>query len=230
MSIDVNGNTDSCSFKLTVVDTTNPTGTCPNTITQATQHISCQDIVPNFITNYNPTDNCGISSITQNPAFEDTVSIGTHTITLTTTDNSGNTHACTTQFILTNDVTPDITTCGTDKTIAADAQCKGSVPTVLTGLVVSSCATSTNTQSPAVGDLVPFGDNIVTIMATDPVSTHNDTCTVVVHVIDTTAPSVTNCINSIVIPVGNTCSATFPNITINNTGENFYLKIFITFL
>jgi len=72
---------------------------------------SCQASLPNYTAGVTATDNCTASGslvITQSPAAGTLLTTGTHTITLTVADASGNTTQCTTTFTVTDNISPTL--------------------------------------------------------------------------------------------------------------------------
>ncbi|MBK9335066.1 MAG: hypothetical protein IPM98_00200 [Lewinellaceae bacterium] len=108
---------------------------------------------------------------------------------MTATDNSGNTATCTTTVTV-EDTTAPTFTCPANVTVAANANCMGSVPNlvVLVNNESDNCtANPAVTQSIAAGTLIN-SDVLVTITVTDGAG-NSATCDVLVKVIDTTPPS-----------------------------------------
>ena len=84
----------STSYTVTLFDTdnTSPTAICKNVTVQlngsGTASILASDV------NNGSTDNCGIASLSVSPSAFDCGDVGTNIVSLTVTDNSGNTNAC----------------------------------------------------------------------------------------------------------------------------------------
>src|SRR5207244_2705120 len=97
---DAAGNTATCSFTVTVNDSEPPVISCPAP-TSASADAGCQAAVPNVLSGVTASDNCsGTNGITfsQSPAAGTQVGLGAHTITVTATDEAGNSATCTTTF------------------------------------------------------------------------------------------------------------------------------------
>jgi hypothetical protein len=89
---DGSGNTDTCQFSLTLVDTISPTYTnCPQNINFTPTFLDCQP--PVTWTAPNATDACGASSTASHTPGSNFF-VGTTTVTYTATDSSGNTGSC----------------------------------------------------------------------------------------------------------------------------------------
>lgn len=176
-----------CSFKVTVNDTQNPTITAPAGFTVGTDSNSCEATGVSLGT---PTtdDNCSVFPATNNApgAFP----LGSTTVTWTVMDNHGNT-ATATQVITVVDNTPPSLTVPADSSAFANSSCQAAIPNVVSGSTASdNCGSVTITQSPAAGTLVGAGAHSITVKATDAAGNHTDK-TVTFTVIDNTPPTIT---------------------------------------
>src|SRR4029079_19279049 len=88
---DAIGNTNACTFTVTVTDNELPTLSCPSNISTNTALGSCVRTV-NYATP-GPSDNCPGSTVACVPASGTSFSKGVTTVTCTATDASGNTNA-----------------------------------------------------------------------------------------------------------------------------------------
>ncbi len=137
---DANGNADSCTFTVTVIDNENPTLSCPSNVVVNNDPGLCSAVVTGLALTA-AGDNCGIDSISyvltgattgsglNNPngtAFN----VGVTTVTNTVTDNSGNTTSC--FFTVTvNDVENPTITCPPNASFGNDI---GFCSAVITGI------------------------------------------------------------------------------------------------
>ncbi|WP_207434260.1 gliding motility-associated C-terminal domain-containing protein [Sabulibacter ruber] len=87
---DLSGNTETASFDVTVEDKTNPVAIAKN-ITVQLDATGAVSITANQVNN-GSTDNCGIASLALSKTTFDCSNVGPNPVTLTVTDNSGNTH------------------------------------------------------------------------------------------------------------------------------------------
>ncbi|UXX78818.1 gliding motility-associated C-terminal domain-containing protein [Reichenbachiella carrageenanivorans] len=192
IATDASGNVNNtCTFIVnTFGDATDPDITCP-----INQSLSCTTILPDYTSLATATDNVDPNpTITQSPAVG-SMAVDGMTVTLTATDNSGNTDVCTFMVSLTSDAEDPVITGLTDQ----DVNCN----TVLldyTGLgtVSDNCDLSPSVvQSPAVGSTVVDG-MIVTLSATDDAGNTADYTFVVNIKPDAVAPGIVGLTNQIV--------------------------------
>ena len=93
VAIDGSGNSDTCSFSITVVDTVSPVITgCPSPITQNNDTDSCGAVVNWTAPTY--YDNSDYYTVSASHASGDYFPVGTTTVTITVADSSGNSSAC----------------------------------------------------------------------------------------------------------------------------------------
>src|SRR5207249_9487641 len=156
---------------------------------------NCQAVLPNVLDGVIVSDTCagaGAITLIQSPAAGTLLGAGTHIITVTATDEAGNSWTCTTTFTV-NDTTVPSVSCPAPTSASADAGCHAAVPNVLGGVTATDNCSGTNgitlSQSPAAGALVGLGAHIITVTATDEAG-NSATCTTTFTVNDTTVPSV----------------------------------------
>ncbi len=181
-------NTTSCTFTVSLNDVTAPTISCPGNQTE-NANASCEIVLPDYTGSVTTSDACDASPVVmQSPAPGTTVT-GVTTVTMTSTDASGNASTCT--FTVTPvDVTAPTISCPGNQTENANASCEivladytGSVTTL------DACdASPVVTQSPAPGTTVT-GVTTVTMTSTD-ASGNANTCTFTVTPVDVTAPTI----------------------------------------
>ena len=205
------GNSSSCTTSFSVADTTPPTVSCPAPAS-ASADGTCQAPIPNALTGVTVTDNCDASlTLTQSPVAGTLVGLGTHTITVTATDDAGNSSGCTTSFNVA-DTAPPTVSCPAPASASADGTCQAPIPNVLAGVTVTdNCdAALTLTQSPAAGTRVGLGTHTITVTATDDAGT-SSSCTTSFNVTDTAPPTV-SCPAPASVSADGTCQAPIPNV------------------
>lgn len=97
---DISGNSSTCTFDVTVLDTENPIASCKH-ITIDLDSMGQLTLLPTDIDN-GSSDNCGIQSMLVSPSTFSCADTGLQTVTLTVTDLHGNTAVCTSQVTITS--------------------------------------------------------------------------------------------------------------------------------
>ncbi|MBI5868658.1 MAG: HYR domain-containing protein, partial [candidate division Zixibacteria bacterium] len=177
IATDAAGNKDSCTFNVTVNDTTKPTITCPSDIVVDNSPGSCGAIV-NFSAPL-ATDNCPGVTVGSVPASGTYFPVGSTLVTSTATDASGNQQTCT--FTVTvNDTQKPTVTCPGPMTISIPS---GSTSTIVTYGVTSgdNCPGLVNVLTPPSGSSFSIGTTTVWCVSTDAVG-NKDSCTFTVTV------------------------------------------------
>ena len=182
---DGTGNTNACTFTVTVLDTTPPTIVTCATNRTLSASATCLVPLPDLTTEIAATDICGPVVITQSPAAGTMLSLGATLVTFTATDPASNSVTCSATLTLVDDTQPTIT-CPANIVV----QCDSNVPpsNFVGGSVSDNCD-----AAPVVthlGDVVT-GSCLKTIVrtyrATD-VSGNTNDCAQTITVHDTTAP------------------------------------------
>lgn len=181
---DTSGNvSDTCSFTVTVNDTTKPTITCGGNITQANDSGVCGATVALSI----PTtsDICGVDTV-----YNDAPSvfpIGATIVTWTVKDSSGNSATCT-QTVTISDTTKPSITCPADLTLYTNAfNCGIFEYHFDTATATDNCG-GVLVTSPQQDQDFAVGTHMITWIATD-ASGNVDSCHQQLTVLDTIAPT-----------------------------------------
>lgn len=106
---DSSGNSITCSFTVTVIDTESPMLTCPATLVRLLRSAreGCEATV---VYHPNSTDNCsGLVSVVCTPASGSRFPKGTNQVSCTATDEGGNISACSFAVVVVNAVSPVLT-------------------------------------------------------------------------------------------------------------------------
>ncbi len=202
---------DTCTFYITVEDVEAASISCPSNQTIYAD-ASCNATLADYTGMATVTDHCDISivTVTQSPTAGSTLSTaGTHSITLTATDTSGNVATCTFDVDVLDTITPTIT-CPTDQNVSASGTCQASLGNY-TGLatVADNCdASPAVTQNPVAGTTIT-SSQVVWLIVTD-ASGNADSCSFQVIVDDPIAPTVT-CISDSTVYLDASCDYTLPD-------------------
>ena len=172
------GNTASCSFTVTVSDTTPPQLNCANMVAW-TSAGRCDQVVNYSVT---ATDNCAVTNLVCIPPSGTTFAVGPSNVTCTATDSSGNIGTCSFTVTINDPQNPVITTCAPAQTLTADAGGTAALPDLMALTVATdNCGTPALSQAPTAGTLLAVGSTNVVITATD-ASGNTATCNVAVVV------------------------------------------------
>ena len=207
---DAAGNTSTCTFTVTVNDTQKPTFVNCNSGATITLGVfgNCQGGVIWPVPT--ATDNCSGLTVTQTqgPALGSVLPVGTYPIQYVATDAAGNTDTCSFTVVLVNTLSPTIVCPANTITVNANpGSCTWTAPpnSLSPLLVQSNCNTtvtwsvlnpdgSTNTGTNNVsGYVFAVGTSTVTYTVTETTSGQTSSCTFTVTVIDSQAPTFTNC-------------------------------------
>jgi gliding motility-associated-like protein len=199
IAIDLGGNSDTCSFTITVTDDENPVISCPGSVTVDANFGSCSNNTVNIGT-ATATDNCGIASISSNaPA---SFPVGATTVTWTAIDVNGNISTCTQLITIVDNELPTIT-CPANIT-----QCPGTLVVLGTPTTNDNCGIASVTNN-APGSY-PIGTTPVTWTVVD-VNGNSATCIQNVIIEDDIAPTITCPVTDAIDVIPGTCSAVYSN-------------------
>lgn len=206
------GNSSSCIIDITVIDDVDPTITiCPPSITLIASS-NCEVTVSDYSNDLVATDNCssvGNLSITQLP-IPGTIINASQSVTMTVTDESGNSSQCAFNLAV-SDTTSPIINCPADISLATNSNCEYVTPDFgpdVTGTDNCSLfANMTVSQNPLAGT-TQNGTTAVLITLTDEQG-NNSTCFTTISPIDNQAPQIT-CPNPPTIANGTSCDFVLP--------------------
>ncbi len=213
---DDSGNNTTCTWTVTVVDNEIPTIICPAGPAPLNVGTSCTVALPNYSTSVSVSDNCisnGGLVYTQLPAPGTQLAPGSHTVSLTVTQN-GQSATCSFLVTVVDDTPPTIVGCpATTMTVNVPTASCSAVVTWDPPTLANTCSGSVinQTSGPASGSVFPIGQTIITYAATD-ASGNIATCSFIVDVKDATGPTIT-CNQDIAIEAtSGTCGAvvTYP--------------------
>ncbi|MGK0388893.1 MAG: hypothetical protein ACI94Y_001626, partial [Maribacter sp.] len=210
---DAAGNSTTCSQIVTVNDNENPTAICKDATIQLDAQGDASIIISDI--DNGSSDNCGIASRVLSQTNFDCNDIGTNSVTLTITDNSGNISTCTATVTVEDNTSP-ITVCQ-NITIPLDATGNATITTSeIDGGSGGNCGVASLSLSQTDFDCTDIGMNSVILTVTDD-NGDSSTCTATVTVEDNIAPIVI--CQDIVIQLDATGNKTITSSDIDN-GSN----------
>jgi hypothetical protein len=129
---DVNGNTATCSFDITVEDVEIPEISCPTQFLTQSADGNCEWVVPDDVIDATATDNCAVTSLTNDYNGSNTLAgatfpLGTTTVTWTAEDAADNSISCSYVVVVIDDSAPVVSTCPSDITVDNDEDECGAV-------------------------------------------------------------------------------------------------------
>jgi uncharacterized protein (TIGR03382 family) len=177
------GNAESCTFKVTVRDTTAPGVTCPDTIT--VEAVDARGTTVSWSATIATDAVTDSLTIAASPPSGATFGLGVTKVTVTATDTSGNQGTC--QFVVhvVDTVAPQVA-CPADVFTEATAS-DGAVVNFSPPNTADAVSAPTITLSAASGSTFALGTTTVVATAVD-AANNVATCTFTVTVQDTTAP------------------------------------------
>lgn len=182
---DDNSNSTTCQATVTVEDNVPPTAICQNVLVQldaaGNASITTADI------DNGSNDACGIASLALDNTSFDCTNVGANTVTLTVTDNNGNTSTCTATVTVQDNVNP--TAVCQNVTVQLDA---AGMASITTGDIDDgsndACGIASLALNQTTFDCNDVGANTVTLTVTDN-NGNVSTCTATVTVEDNINPS-----------------------------------------
>ncbi|MBD3636564.1 MAG: HYR domain-containing protein [Crocinitomicaceae bacterium] len=210
---DASGNTSQCSFDVTVIDTENPTISCPANITVSNDPGLCGAVV-NYVTPVG-SDNCPGATTTMlaGQASGTVFPVGTTTVIYEVTDASGNAVQCSFDITVNDTENPTIS-CSSNITVSNDAGACGAIVNYSAPVTSDNCPGSTTTliAGQASGTFFPIGTTTVTYEIVD-ASGNTAQCSFDVTVNDTENPTILCPANITVSNDPGLCGATVNYVT-----------------
>jgi hypothetical protein len=200
------GDTDTCSFTVTVNDNEAPSLDCPSDM-NLTVDQNCEAVA--MWTAPTATDACSNVTVVQTsgPTSPAILGAGTYTVVYTATDAAGNSSTCSFDITVVDNTAPVIS-CNADMTVGTSATACGANVTWTVPTATDNCSgvTLVQTSGPANGSLLPLGTTTIEYTATD-ASGNTAVCSFDITVVDDVAPAV-SCPSDIVISAdAGMCSA-----------------------
>lgn len=214
---DASGNRSTCSFKVTVTDTSAPVlQNCPTDLSVTMDGGTCSKAVT--WTPPTATDNCTVGLTSNFPpgyAFPE----GTSKVFYTASDGSGNTSTCSFNVTVKDSTSPTMSNCPANIEVNASSTCVANV-TWTPPTFSDNCGGVTVVSSHNPNSIFSKGTTIVTYRATD-ASGNSVTCSFNVTVVDGTKPVFANCPTAITGSTVDGCSAVVswtPPVATDNCG------------
>jgi HYR domain len=190
---DATGNSNGCSFTVTILDKELPSVTCSSNIVANTDPGQCSKSNVTFTAT--ASDNCPGVTVACVPPSGSTFAKGVTTVRCTATDASGNTNSC--SFTVTiRDLEPPGVTCSSNIVAVADCDQDSKSNVTFTATATDNCPGVTVACVPPSGSTFSLGTTIVTCTVTD-ASGNTNSCSFTVT-ISYPAPSTNIVITNIV--------------------------------
>ncbi|RZS93287.1 HYR domain-containing protein [Aquimarina brevivitae] len=175
--VDTAGNSNTCSFTITIEDNEDPTIATVSAVTVSTDLGQCSydstQLAPPAT-----TDNCGVASVLASPS---SLSLGENTVTWTVTDDAGNTNSSIQSVTVVDNENPTIATVSA-VTVSTDlGQCSYDSSQLAPPATTDNCGAANIVASPTNLDL---GENTVTWTVTDNAGNTNNSIQTVTVVDD----------------------------------------------
>ena len=214
VATDAAGNATTCTFDQAVIDRDPPQLNCPGAPLIAELDENCEGVITDVTGLATITDNCGAGglTVTQSPVAGSTFTGFFQNVTVTATDQDGNSNICVVSFVP-RDVSPPVVQCPVTQIVVADEDCQVSLPdyTDDEDLAVDpadNCGVVSIRQSPAPGTQIRSTTQVTLTVSDAAGNTGN--CTFDVTVPDNSPPFI-DCGEERTIPVDGTCTVPLPD-------------------
>ena len=182
---DINGNIDSCSANVTVLDTLAPIVNCQNISVYL--DASGNAVIDSSMIDNGSNDNCAISTMSLSQTLFNCTNLGLNTVTLTVTDVNGNSDTCNSIVTIIDSLAP--TPVCRDTSIFLNASGTASITnSFIDNGSFDNCIIDSIWLSKYTFDCTDFGNDTIQLYAVDS-SGNIDSCQAVIHVMDTTNPT-----------------------------------------
>ncbi|MFK7756687.1 MAG: FG-GAP-like repeat-containing protein, partial [Flavobacteriales bacterium] len=161
---DVNGNVSTCTAVVTVSDSNPPNAVCQNVTIQLNGAGNASIVAADI--DGGSTDNGTIVSIVASQTAFDCSDVGANSVTLTVTDDAGNTDTCVATVTVEDNINPTLTT--QNVTVQLNGAGNASItPADVTDATADNCGTPTVTVNQTAFDCSEVGANTVNVTSTD---------------------------------------------------------------
>ena len=210
---DGNGNTGTATRTVIVRDTTPPTIVSSFTNLMLVANSNCSAVMPD-VTGTNDIVATDLSlplTITQDPATNTVLPLGTHLVVLTVSDAYGNS-SYTTNYVTVRDEMPPVITLAGSALMTTEL---GSTFTDPGATATDACDAIALFRTNGAVNISVVGTNTLTYLAVDG-SGNTNTATRVVVVRDTTPPAIVWSFTNLVLAADSNCAAAMPDLTGTN--------------
>jgi hypothetical protein len=181
---DVNGNSSTCTSTVTVEDNIAPEALCEDATVQLDAFGN--GALSTAQVDGGSGDPCSVSSLSLSQTSFDCSDVGIQSVTLTVTDNSGNSSTCTANVTVEDNLAPQALC--EDVTVQLDAFGNGALSTAqVDGGSGDPCSVSSLSLSQTSFDCEDVGSQSIELTVTD-LNGNSSTCTANVTVVDNVAP------------------------------------------
>jgi gliding motility-associated-like protein len=183
---DDSGNTESCTFQLTVEDNTAPLLVCPAEQERGVNSL-CNYALEDLTSAVVSSDNCSSIAVAQTPSSGTFLPIGVHTISFIGIDEALNSSNCSLQLTV-SDLTPPTITCIPDRIEEVGYGCVYTLESFIASVNSSdNCGLVTLTQMPLPGTELTTGTYIIELISADAAG-NTSVCSFEFEVVDTGSP------------------------------------------
>ncbi|MAC93889.1 MAG: hypothetical protein CMC96_00160 [Flavobacteriales bacterium] len=222
---DNDGNTDSASAVVTVIDTIKPTVITQNTTVYL--DANGQAAITTTAIDNGSTDNCSISTYSLSQENFACGDLGTQTVTLSITDVNGNVDSATATVTVLDTLTPQIISCPADIQLNVDAGSCTAIANWTAPTATDNCNLDSLVASHTSGSPFPIGITTVTYIAYDS-EMNTDTCSFTIEVIDNESPQIASVPNNITVSNDSANCGAIVNWTAPTASDNCTLDSLVS--
>jgi len=222
---DNDGNTDSATAVVTVIDTVKPTVITQNTTVYL--DANGQAAITTTEIDNGSADNCSISTYSLNQENFACGDLGTQTVTLSITDINGNVDSATATVTVLDTLTPQIISCPADIQLNVDAGSCTAIANWTAPTATDNCNLDSLVASHTSGSAFAVGVTRVTYIAYDS-EMNTDTCSFTVEVIDNESPQIASVPNNITVSNDSANCGAIVNWTAPTASDNCTLDSLVS--
>jgi hypothetical protein len=207
---DASSNASTCTMTLTVIDTSAPVILAAATNMTLSALSNCAALLPDLRGQIVAQD-CSPFDVSQNPIAGTELGVGTNLVTFTVTDTNGLIASTTALVTVVDDTPPVFVLCATNRSLSAGTNCLLTLPDLTGELSITDVCAFNISQDPLPGTGLSLGEHLITFTASD-ASSNASTCTVMLTVIDTSAPVILSGATNMTLSASSICAALLPDL------------------